>query len=632
MNASGRQAVASRAPARRRAVATAIAFIVACVTFVVVVSKGLDGPLVMDSVKLYSLANVAEEHGGRSVLHTPGFEGRWNRIVSMASFVLDVQLNDGVSARAFKVTNVAIHLVTAALAFFLARLLVRVTPFRESASTIALITSVLWLLSPANINVALYAIQRMAMLSMLFTIAGLLCYTASRLHEDTLRRRLYLGIAVLICLPLAVLSKENGILLIPLAFLVEIFFLHPNVPRFTSRQIAITAISGAGLALLLVVAFFPDLLDYRSRDFTLSERLLSQSRALVSYGWHLLVPFGADAGIYTDGFAVSRSLTTPLSTLFATIACLGAAAFCAALPDGRPRFLAFGLAFFLVGHAVESTVIPLELYFMHRNYLPGFGLYFALSSAIVLFLPKRSFAYVVIAFYCGAFVMTAASRSTTWSSRENMAVTAVRENPRSVRAWSNLAQLATESRQFDLAEHAIGQSIALSDSPARKVQRLFILCKSGRDIASDDVRTLIRNRDFGVANEVSQALDNVLRLYRNGECPQLPVPLLVSSLDTLAEQYGDEDLDPWTVDYYSVAFLYASGEKLSAHRRLQQRFAAGHAESGLYRLEILIDENRRDEARALLGRLQKALQENGGGEYRALLDEFEERLSKRPER
>ena len=39
------------------------------------------------------------------------------------------------------------------------------------------------------------------------------------------------------------------------------------------------------------------------------------------------------------------------------------------------RYLAFGIAWFLVGHSIESTVFSLELYFEHRNYFPGVGLF-----------------------------------------------------------------------------------------------------------------------------------------------------------------------------------------------------------------------------------------------------------------
>ena len=52
-------------------------------------------------------------------------------------------------------------------------------------------------------------------------------------------------------------------------------------------------------------------------------------------------------------------------------ACRGCAIVYRANPVLKP--VAFGIAFFLGGHLLESTVLPLELYYEHRNYLPSFG-------------------------------------------------------------------------------------------------------------------------------------------------------------------------------------------------------------------------------------------------------------------
>lgn len=50
----------------------------------------------------------------------------------------------------------------------------------------------------------------------------------------------------------------------------------------------------------------------------------------------------------------------------------------------RTRLPLFALLWFTVAHLVESTVIPLELYFEHRNYLAVVGPLFALVVAFEL--------------------------------------------------------------------------------------------------------------------------------------------------------------------------------------------------------------------------------------------------------
>ena len=46
----------------------------------------------------------------------------------------------------------------------------------------------------------------------------------------------------------------------------------------------------------------------------------------------------------------------------------------AACSSRRFPLAAFGIAWFLIGHSLESTFIPLELVHEHRNYLPLFGM------------------------------------------------------------------------------------------------------------------------------------------------------------------------------------------------------------------------------------------------------------------
>jgi hypothetical protein len=43
---------------------------------------------------------------------------------------------------------------------------------------------------------------------------------------------------------------------------------------------------------------------------------------------------------------------------------------------------AFGILFFVADHRLESTLIPLELAFEHRNYLPSLGLILAAANLI----------------------------------------------------------------------------------------------------------------------------------------------------------------------------------------------------------------------------------------------------------
>lgn len=616
-------------PSISRNALSALIFAAACASLIVLIQPGLQGPLVLDSIKLYALEPLVAEHGNRAVLHTPGFNGDIARIVSMASFVLNIQLEGGISPSQLRLTNVAIHISTAVLVFLFMRLLIRATPHGEKAQAIALVTSVIWLLSPANVNVVMYVVQRMAMLATLFTVAGLFLYTAGRLEDRRRIRWLFFIGCGLVCLPMAILSKESGILLIPLVFLVEIYVLHTARPWFSGRQLAITGAVGIILAVVIAMQFAPHALDYANRDFTLTERLLSQPRALVSYVWHLLVPLGADAGIYTDGFAASTGLLSPISTSGAILACLIGIATSVFLIDRQLALAGYGIAFFFVGHAIESTFIPLEMYFLHRNYLAGIGIYLTLAVLLVQYVPDRRLVGVLIAVYCAYFSMINYARSQTWSSRENLAMAAVKYNPQSARAWSRFAQLATEGRQYELAENAIDRSIALSGTPNSIAQKLYVLCSAGKNISSEHYIALHQSPGLGVSNELSQAQANLLQLFETGNCPQLSVPELVDSMDRLSARLAQSGRDPWSVEFYADAFLYAAGEEEAAHERLQRRLDNGHVESGMYRIELLLDERDFEEARLVLTQVNRLSDDASQRKYDEVLREFERMIQER---
>lgn len=603
-------------------------YVAAAGLLVVLTYPALSGPLILDSVKLHALEPLVEEHGILAVLHTPGFGGTFNRIVPMMTFVLDIQVQGEVSAAQFRVTNIGIHIVNGMLVYLLTLTLAHATRFHDSAPLLALATSLFWLLSPVNVNVVLYAVQRMAMLSATFTLAGLALYAAGRMQYDTRRGRIFLGLAAFICLPLACLSKENGILLVPLAFLLEACLLHRARPWATSRQLSFLAVAGVSAAVLAAIFILPAITHYEHRDFSMYERALSQPRALISYVWHILVPLGNDVGVYTDGFQWSRGLLAPVSTLVAILVCVAAITFCVYYRQGVMGLAGFGIGFFFIGHSIESTIVPLEMYFPHRNYLPDYGLYLALSAPLALSLPKRTWAYIAIAAYGACLAVVSHSRANTWSSRENIAMAAVRHNPESARAWSYVSQLATESGQLGLAEQAVSRAIDLSDTLNNRVHQLYVYCRADRDIPPRKYGGLTTFRRTGVSNETSQALLNLLRLYERGECPRLEIPELVRNLDEVAARYTEAGLDPWTVQYYSDSFLYAAGMRDRAHRRLDERFRNGHAESGLYRLELLIEEDDLETASELLGRVERRLSEEERRTYGDVIRDLEERVRK----
>ena len=111
---------------------------------------------------------------------TSGFAGPTGRPLALATFLLDAR-NWPAAPEAFKLTNVALHLLNGALlAGLLAALGRALGVERERAATAAVLAAGLWLLDPFWVSTTLYVVQRMAMLATTFVIAGLWAYAHGR--------------------------------------------------------------------------------------------------------------------------------------------------------------------------------------------------------------------------------------------------------------------------------------------------------------------------------------------------------------------------------------------------------------------------------------------------------------------
>jgi 4-amino-4-deoxy-L-arabinose transferase-like glycosyltransferase len=204
------------------------------------------------------------------------------------------------------------------------------------------------------------------MLSALLTLAALLAYIRGRELLEAGRHRPGLAWTWLMfpaLAGLAMLAKENGALAFPLAALIEwVWF-----GRTTRRPLSVKALFALTLALPMLVvaiafAWQPGrLLDgYIGRNFTFGQRLLTEPRILWDYSAAILVPNGPRLGLFHDHYPRSMGLFAPPSTALAIGAWLAVVAAAVALHRRAPAF-AFGVGFFLVGHALESSVFPLEL-------------------------------------------------------------------------------------------------------------------------------------------------------------------------------------------------------------------------------------------------------------------------------
>ncbi|MGK0296862.1 MAG: hypothetical protein ACI9XC_000461 [Gammaproteobacteria bacterium] len=433
-----------------------------CMITCLIYLPGLDGSFVFDDyhnivnnnqihVESFTPANLSRLFSGVEEQAYTLFP----RPVAKLTFAMNYFIG-GLEPYGFKLVNLLIHLLTGWTLFLVLSWIFRASrlldnniyhPVKPDYSRwIALFTAAIWLIHPLNVSTVLYAVQRMTQLSALFTLLGFAAYLRCRLSQienvqATGRLALFTGL--FICWPLGILSKENAVLLPLLCFVAEI-----TLFRFVAISTLLRRLYQLlGLFIFAALVYFlynPDFImsAYQRRDFTLEQRLMTESRVLWTYVHSLLLPDLARMGLYLDDLSLSTGLLHPVSTLLSTIAWSGVFLSAIILRHRLP-ILSFSILLFLVGHSIESSFIGLEIAYEHRNYLPGVGVILGMSwCALILYQEQEKLRPVLK--LTGIFILIllislTLLRNHQWSTSLEHAETEVRHHPLSYRANDQLA-------------------------------------------------------------------------------------------------------------------------------------------------------------------------------------------------
>lgn len=372
-----------------------------------------------------------------------GHSGPTGRPISLFSFWLTADAWPN-HPNVFKLINIFIHLFCGFLLYWVIRLTMRTYGYEEKkAIWLAVITAGIWLLHPYFVSTTLYVVQRMTQLCMMFSLMGIISYLYAREFISVKPLSAYFAMMVIIGVftILATYSKENGALL-PLLILV-IEYCNPskiNKPIWQSRAFCLWLPS---LVLIYILGREINLSDnpWPNRNFNQIERLLSESRIIIEYLYHLFVPNIEGRGLFQDGYLVSTSLFEPITTFFSIVTII--ILFSAALIFKR-KYPLFSLAilFFFASHLMESTIVGLELYFEHRNYIAAIFLFLPLTALLYEFYYNDK--YKKIALLTGVLfflllIFMLFQRVVLWSDNDKLQLYWGQKNPTSVRAQSLVA-------------------------------------------------------------------------------------------------------------------------------------------------------------------------------------------------
>lgn len=547
--------------------------------------KGLFGPFMFDDQLLFPSTQIAEPNFQNIMraLSTHG-SGLFGRPIPILTFILNYDLL-GSDPFGYKLINLTIHLFNTVLVFILGYLIfkatIRPTSGRlTSPAVLALLTATVWAIHPIQVSTVLYVFQRMMLLSTFFTVCALICYVHTRTQSSSNTYKALLLFLVFPILQLCALaSKENGAL-IP----IYILLLELAVFRFkylNSREAIIGKLFillCVLLPIILAVFYFfthmPQVMEgYNGRDFNLIERLRTESVALVFYLKLMILPNISEMSLFHDGFPIYRELSSYVlgsALILALLVSIGVISLKIA------RILSIGIGIFFIAHLLESTFIPLELVFEHRNYFALFGMCLICVWLLSLLrdkFPNKPIGAIAIALTILSLSAMTFSRSLEWSDEFVFNTIAVENKPESARAIKALVTAYTNVRNFDKAQQIL--SVAKTRFPEKTsldLSQLILNCLSGTSSTEEIISTGKKLESRSLRQEIPPTFATFLRVWHDGLCEDISIETL-NSLLTIAVNNPEKRMPQifkshlWHTHYQTSSIL---GDHEAAYASLTQ--------------------------------------------------------------
>ncbi len=410
--------------------------------------------------------------------------GGVSRPVARLSFAVN-WLMGGSNPVGYRLVNILLHWLTAWCLYGVTYLILATPAGRQSmpiaaAPSVALLSAALWAVNPIQTQAVTYIVQRMTILATLCYLLGLVGYLVWRRQEPP-HRSVPCGLLLAVSFLMGLGSKEIVITL-PLAVLLVEWVCYRQGDPGWLRQRKVWAVVGllaavsVGLAMVLTQDGVGHFIEkwYAMRPFTLWERLLTQPRVILRYLSLVIYPLPMRLSLEHD-VVVSTSWIAPWTTLPALAAVVALALGACARARVWP-LAAMAVLFFLIGHAVEGSFLPLELFFEHRNYLPSAFIFLPAAAGVVRLLqttlatrkPARGALTAALACMLMSLGLGTYIRNQAWATENRLWADAAIKAPGSARPLNSLAV-----------------SLAWSGSPSRQdLERALRLLERARRLTA----------------------------------------------------------------------------------------------------------------------------------------------------
>lgn len=448
----------------------------------IIYSNTLNSPFVFDGTKAIEENHFirVEELSWRNIINAASGYGK-NRPVSNLTFAVNYYFGR-YNVVGYHLVNILIHVANGILLFLLLETTLTIYSRQRfvgskldafTVTSISLCTALLWLAHPVQTQSVTYIVQRMNSMGAMWFILALLLYAKGRLsqhiasqisdiqdiNERDKQHSIYCYFWFLGCALAGVLafgSKESTVSLPFFIFLYEWYLFQDLNLIWLKRSLKYIAVIVILFGLLAFIFLGSEpleklkaLRDFSEGQFTMGQRLLTQTRVVIYYLSLIFFPHPSRLNLDYD-FPLSYSLINPSTTLLSLIAIIGLIILGVYLAK-KERLISFCILWFFGNLVVESSVIPLALIFEHRLYLPSMLLFLI---PVTLGYRYIKFIWLRAGLVCLVIVVLSVwtyQRNRVWQNELSLWTDVVSKSPNKARPHLNLGESLSELKRFDEA-------------------------------------------------------------------------------------------------------------------------------------------------------------------------------------
>jgi hypothetical protein len=596
----------------------------------------LDSLFLLDDLE--NLRDLAEIPGrGLSFYLFGSSAGPGGRPLSLLSFALQYP-SWPLDPFSFKLVNLLLHLTNGVLVFVICRRL-----FQPNSSLLfACLVTAIWLIHPLHLTTVLYVVQRMSILSATFILTGILLYLRGReiyLLAPANRIAISTGVMVYLVMTVAILAKESGILLTLYLLVLEFTLLQSAADIQRIRPWRIRLVPVLILPLLLLTAYLFRDIDgffraYDIREFSLGQRLLTEANVLLDYLKLVLLPVSGAFSVFHDDYTIATHITNPPRTMFSLLALISLLS-AALYYRKRAKVFSFAVFWFLAGHLLESSFIPLELYFEHRNYLPSLGIIILIVYGLV-HLPdlvrSRQLQAGVISLYMVAILLVTVLEVNLWRQPQLQAYQWALQHPGSKRAlnhWLNINLIVDDRDQVNQALARLRELDGADLYPMLKTITIRN-CYDKQSIPPglwEEMYRFAASTQFRGTGAIGE-LDNIIYLGLKNSCTQLEKDNLSILVDNLLANPEFQPVKAQLYDQATNLALIRQKPAVALQYINSALTLSGSVDRSIVKLKILLALGQVESANQLLQQIRHGLRSRPGDSlfYRDQLQAIEQSL------